>query len=130
MKIFRSELDSEFKDRLFDITIGNLPNNGSRFNNDIIQCTLSSTKVRSGFHLTGVLSAEQVYDCDCCLESFSVSGQVRLKLWLISDQDLPTLDMPTLVRPTLVMLTLVEPTLLPPTLMEPTLVEPTIVRGT
>ena len=76
MKIFRSELDSEFKDRLFDITVGDLPNNSSRFNNDIIHCTLSSTKVRSGFHLTGVLSAEQVYDCDRCLESFSVSGQV------------------------------------------------------
>tara|TARA_B100000949_G_scaffold234307_1_gene252966 strand:+ start:1022 stop:1498 length:477 start_codon:yes stop_codon:yes gene_type:complete len=92
MKIFRSELDSEFKDRLFDITVGDLPNNSSRFNNDIIHCTLSSTKVQSGFHLTGVLSAEQVYDCDRCLESFSVSGQVRLKLWLISDQDLTTLD--------------------------------------
>ena len=92
MKIFRSELNSEFKNRLFDITVGDLPNNGSRFNNDTIQCTLSSKKVRSGFYLTGILSAEQVYDCDRCLESFSVSGQVRLNLWSISDQDLTTLD--------------------------------------
>ena len=92
MKIFRSELNSEFKNRLFDITVGDLPNNGSRFNNDTIQCNLSSEKVWSGFYLTGVLSAEKVYDCDRCLESFSVSGQVRLKLWLISDQDLTILD--------------------------------------
>ena len=92
MKIFRSELDSGFKDRLFEITVGDLPNTGSRFNSATIQCTLSSKKVRSGFYLTGIISAEQVYDCDRCLESFSVSGQVRLKLWLISDQDLTNLD--------------------------------------
>ena len=92
MKIFRSELNSEFKNRLFDITVGDLPNNGSLFNNDTIQCTLSSKKVRSGFYLTGIISAEQVYDCDRCLEPFSVSGQVRLKLWLISNHDLKTLD--------------------------------------
>ena len=92
MKIFRSELDSGFKDRLFEITVGDLPNTGSRFNSATIQCTLSSKKVRSGFYLTGIISAEQVYDCDRCLEPFSVSGQVRLKLWLISNHDLKTLD--------------------------------------
>ena len=92
MKIFRSELDSGFKDRLFEITVGDLPNTGSRFNSATIQCALSSKKVRSGFYLTGIISAEQVYDCDRCLEPFSVSGQVRLKLWLISNHDLKTLD--------------------------------------
>ena len=67
MKIFRSELDSGFKDRLFEITVGDLPNNGSRFNNDTIQCNLSSEKVRSGYYLNGILSAGQVYDCERCL---------------------------------------------------------------
>ena len=92
MKIFRSELDSGFKDRLFEITVGDLPNNGSRFISATIQCTLSSEKVRSGFYLTGVLSAEQAYNCDRCLKSFSISGQVRLKFWLISNQDLTNFD--------------------------------------
>ena len=92
MKIFRSELDSGFNDRLFEITVGDLPNNGSRFTNDTIQCTLSSKIIRSGFYLTGILSADQVYDCDRCLEPFSLSGQVRLELWLISNQDLTTID--------------------------------------
>ena len=92
MRIFRSELESEFKDRLFDVTVGNLPINSSRFNNDTVQCTLSSRKIRSGFHLTGILSSEQVYDCDRCLEPFSVSGKIRLKLWLVSNQNLTTLN--------------------------------------
>ena len=97
MKIFRSELSAEFKDRLFDITVGALPNHGSRFKKDTIQCILSSTKVQFGFHLAGSLSAMRLYECDRCLKSFSLAEQIHVNLWLASNRGITAKDEPEVI---------------------------------
>ena len=74
------------------MTVGDLPDYGSRFNHDLIQCVLSSTKVQFGFHLSGSLSAIHLFECDRCLDPFSIADQIQVKLWLTPNQGLTDQD--------------------------------------
>ena len=88
MKLLRSEIASEFKEKLFDINTSNLPDRGIGFSDQHIACTLTSSVVQFGFQVTGCLQATVQYDCDRCLDCFDNHLDLPLKLCFTARQEL------------------------------------------
>ena len=82
MKLLRSELSSEFKEKLFDINAGELPHRETIFHKNKISCEISSTIVDHGFQLSGRILVSPKYECVRCLEFYSISLDLPLKIWL------------------------------------------------
>ena len=88
MKLLRSELESEFKEKLFDINTNNLPDRGIGFSDQYIACTLTSTMVEFGFQVSGRLKAALQYDCDRCLDCFDNLLDLPLELCFTARKEL------------------------------------------
>ena len=88
MKLLRSELESEFKEKLFEINNSILPDRGIRFSNHHIVCKLTSFTVQFGFEVSGSLKAVVQYDCDRCLTCFNNHLDLSLKLCFTTRKEL------------------------------------------
>tara|TARA_Y100000590_G_scaffold443871_1_gene573883 strand:- start:5507 stop:6007 length:501 start_codon:yes stop_codon:yes gene_type:complete len=88
MKLLRSELESEFKEKLFDINTSNLPDRGIGFSDQYIACTLTSSVVQFGFQVSGRLKAALQYDCDRCLDCFDYHLDLPIELCLTARKEL------------------------------------------
>ena len=88
MKLLRSELESGFKEKLFDINASDLPDRGIRIFDRHIACTLTCSVVQFGFQVSGRLQATVQYDCDRCLDCFDNHLDLPLKLWFTARQEL------------------------------------------
>jgi len=88
MKLLRSELESEFKEKLFDINTSNLPDRGIGFSDQYIACTLTSSVVQFGFQVSGRLKAALQYDCDRCLDCFDNHLDLPIELCFTASKEL------------------------------------------
>lgn len=88
MKLLRSELESGFKEKLFDINASDLPDLGIEFSGRYIACTLTSSVVHFGFQVSGRLQATVQYVCDRCLDYFDNHLDLPLKLGFTARQEL------------------------------------------
>ena len=88
MKLLRTELKSGFKNKLFEITAGDLPDRGTDFVDDHILCTLSAKMVQFGFQICGEIRASSEYECDRCLTNFRKDLMLPFKLCLAANEDL------------------------------------------
>jgi uncharacterized protein len=70
MKIYRSELERGFQNKLFDIPADELRLNDVQVEDDRMECTLSAKPIPEGFRLSGILKIRFLESCDRCLESF------------------------------------------------------------
>ena len=76
MKLKISELHSGFQGKFFDISVNDLPNRGTVFNDKMVSCELSVKKEPEGYKMTGKLKSRPYYECVRCLEL----NPVNLKL--------------------------------------------------
>tara|TARA_B100001750_G_scaffold232593_1_gene231883 strand:+ start:168 stop:677 length:510 start_codon:yes stop_codon:yes gene_type:complete len=90
MKLKISELNSEFQDRYFDISTGDLPDRGSLFRDGIIQCRLTAKTVQNGFEISGELYTTPEYECARCLDLYSVSHTLPIQLILCTEKRFTT----------------------------------------
>ena len=88
MKLLRSELETGFKEKLFDINASDLPDRGIGFSDRNIACTLTSSVVQFGFQVSGRLQAAVQYVCDRCLDCFDNHLDLPLKLCFTARQEL------------------------------------------
>ena len=68
MKLKISELHSGFQGKSFDISVDELPNRGTVFNDEMVRCELSVKKEPEGYKMTGRLKFRPSYECVRCLE--------------------------------------------------------------
>jgi uncharacterized protein len=87
MKLLRTELSSEFKDKFFDMSAKELPNRGTNFGDDHISCELSVKTVQFGFQISGELKASPEYKCVRCLVANTTSLTLPFNLWLSFQED-------------------------------------------
>jgi len=88
MKLLRTELESGFKNKLFEITAGDLPDRGTELVDDNILCTLTAEMVHFGFEIRGEIRASPVYECDRCLTNFRKDLVLPFKFCLAVIEDL------------------------------------------
>ena len=88
MKLLRTELKSGFKNKLFEITAGDLPDRGTDLVDNHILCTLSAKMVHFGFQISGEIRASPEYECDRCLSNYRKDLALPFKLWLTAKKDL------------------------------------------
>ncbi|MBL7013267.1 MAG: DUF177 domain-containing protein [Candidatus Marinimicrobia bacterium] len=88
MKLFRTELASEFKDKLFDIESVELTDDSIVAETQGISCILSAERARYGFQLNGNISTQISLQCDRCLISFLENHEIPFTFWLTSDKSL------------------------------------------
>ena len=82
MILSRSELDTGFKDKLFEINIDNTDAVDLKVLNNRLQCNLNSKKIKNGYLLKGYIVNNIIYNCDRCLDSFHKNNQISIELTL------------------------------------------------
>lgn len=86
MKLFRSELASEFKEKLFDIESVEISDEIIVADVHNISCTLSVEKTSYGYQLHGKVHSNITLQCDRCLNSFLDSHDIPVTFWLTADR--------------------------------------------
>ena len=72
MKIKLSDIRSGFQNKFFDIPADSIPNRGTKFKSDNINCTLSANVLhKNKFKLKGKVKAAVLYECVRCLKLFN-----------------------------------------------------------
>ena len=89
MILLRSELDSEFKNKLFDISAEDLPMRGIKYSDDSICCILSATTVQFGFEVSGNIKVKPIYECVRCLDRNTVIINLKIKVLLTNKENIP-----------------------------------------
>ena len=83
MKIKLSDIESGFKDKFFDIPINSIPNRGTSFKHNSIQCTLSSFTFQSNkYGLKGYIDTTINHECVRCLVEFESKIHIPLEISL------------------------------------------------
>ena len=85
MKVFRSDLLTGFKNKLFELDIENVDSLSFALENNKLACSFTSKIVKNGFRLIGFIINNVIYDCDRCLKSFIKNNKVDAKLLLSND---------------------------------------------
>ena len=84
MKIKLSDIRSGFQNRFFDIPTDSIPNRGTKFKSDNINCTLSSNMLQKNkFKLKGKVKAEIIYECVRCLKLFNSKISLPIDISLV-----------------------------------------------
>ena len=83
MIIKLSDIESGFKDKFFDIPTNSIPNRGTSFKHNSIQCTLSSFTFQSNrYVLNGSIDATIYHECVRCLDAFESKISLPLEFCL------------------------------------------------
>ena len=82
MLVFRSDLLTGFKNKLFEIDVKNIDHFGISLNNNILVCSFSSRIVKNGYKISGYILNNVLYNCDKCLDSFSINKKMDTELFL------------------------------------------------
>ncbi len=84
MKIKLSDIRSGFQNRFFDIPTDSIPNRGTKFKSNNINCTLSSNILQKNkFKLIGKVKAEVIYECVRCLKLFNSKISLPVDISLV-----------------------------------------------
>ena len=85
MLVFRSDLLTGFKNKLFEIDVKDLDHFGLSLNNNILVCSFSSRVVKNGYKISGYVLNNVLYDCDKCLDSFYINKKIDTELFLCNN---------------------------------------------
>jgi len=85
MKLFRKDLQSGFKDQLFEINANSLGLIDKLLLDGPLNCLLSSEIIHEGFRLKGTLKVGLFETCDRCLKKYSGQVNSNFKLILTSN---------------------------------------------
>ena len=100
MELKLSELNSGFKDKVFQILVKDLPDRGTAFTNSSVKGRLSVVSVKDGFKFSGEISAKPTYECVRCLKyetnnlSFYFDFLLSIKQELNTKQELDIIYFP------------------------------------
>ena len=80
MKLYRSELEQEFRKKLFDIDTNQFQLDRLKFYEDTIKGELSVEHNSTGYRIHGILNIPSELTCDRCLTKFDKLRAVNFNL--------------------------------------------------
>ena len=86
MKLFRSDLITGFKNKLFETELKKIDNENIVLDNNKLICELSSAIIKNGFRISGYILNNAIHYCDRCLRDFCINNKIETTL-LLFDQE-------------------------------------------
>ena len=87
MNIFRSDLITGFKNKLFETELEHVNSNNIVLENNTLICELTSFKTKRGFKITGHLINNIINDCDRCLCLYIVRNKINVHFDIYNESD-------------------------------------------
>ena len=88
MKLSRTELDSGFSEKLFDIDANQFISDELTFFEKSIKGTISVERITNGYHVRGYIEIPFELTCDRCLIQFNELKQAEINLILTDESEL------------------------------------------
>ena len=85
MNIFRSDLNTGFKNKLFETKLEHIDDRNIALEDNKLVCEFTSTKTKNGFKIKGHLINNVVNDCDRCLCSYIVKNKLKINIDIYND---------------------------------------------
>ena len=87
MKLFRSDLITGFKNKLFETELKNKDNENIALDSNKLICELSSFTIKNGFRISGYILNNVIHECDRCLKIFCINNKISTDLLLSNHED-------------------------------------------
>ena len=87
MKLFRSDLITGFKNKLFETELQKKDNKSIVLDNNKLICELSSFTIKNGFRISGYILNNVIHECDRCLKKFCINNKISTAFLLSNRED-------------------------------------------
>ena len=87
MKLFRSDLETGFKNKLFETELKKSDNENIELDSNKLICELSSFTIKNGFRISGYILNNVIHECDRCLKIFCINNKISTDLLLSNHED-------------------------------------------
>ena len=87
MKLFRSDLITGFKNKLFETELQKKDNKSIVLDNNKLICELSSFTIKNGFRISGYILNNVIHECDRCLKVFCINNKISTAFLLSNRED-------------------------------------------
>ena len=87
MKIFRSDLITGFKNKLFETELKKTDNENIVLDSNKLICELSSFTVKNGYRVSGYILNNVIHECDRCLKHFCIYNKINTTFLLSNHED-------------------------------------------
>ena len=87
MKLFRSDLITGFKNKLFETELKKSDNENITLDSNKLICELSSFTIKNGFRISGYILNNVIHECDRCLKNFCINNEISTDLLLSNHED-------------------------------------------
>ena len=87
MKLFRSDLITGFKNKLFETELQKKDNKSIVLDNNKLICELSSFTIKNGFRISGYILNNVIHECDRCLKNFCINNKISTAFLLSNRED-------------------------------------------
>ena len=87
MKLFRSDLITGFKNKLFETELKKSDNENIALDSNKLICELSSFTIKNGYRISGYILNNVIHECDRCLKIFCINNKISTDLLLSNHED-------------------------------------------
>ena len=87
MKLFRSDLITGFKNKLFETELKKKDNESIVLNSNKLICELSSFTIKNGYRVSGYILNNVIHECDRCLKNFCINDKISASFLLSNHKD-------------------------------------------
>ena len=87
MKLFRSDLITGFKNKLFETELKKTDNENIVLDSNKLICELSSFTIKNGYRISGYILNNVIHECDRCLKHFCIYNKINTTILLSNHED-------------------------------------------
>ena len=87
MKLFRSDLITGFKNKLFETELKKKDNENIVLGSNKLICELSSFTIKNGYRISGYILNNVIHECDRCLNKFCINNKINTTFLLSNHED-------------------------------------------
>ena len=87
MKLFRSDLITGFKNKLFETEFKKTDNENFALDSNKLICELSSFTIKNGYRISGYILNNVIHECDRCLKHFCIYNKINTTFLLSNLED-------------------------------------------
>ena len=87
MKLFRSDLITGFKNKLFETELKKTDNENIVLDSNKLICELSSFTIKNGYRISGYILNNVIHKCDRCLKHFCIYNKINTTFFLSNHED-------------------------------------------
>ena len=87
MILFRSDLITGFKNKLFETELKKTDNENIVLDSNKLICELSSFTIKNGYRISGYILNNVIHECDRCLKHFCIYNKINTTFLLSNHED-------------------------------------------